>query len=135
MKRNVRQVFLILLFPSLISVMIILKLTKEHFNSYPDYAKKKLYDASPGLTGIRSVVFRDEEGILQTFDDKKSFHQNIISPYKAALECWYVDHKNIKNYFILIFMTVQVVLKPKNSAWKNRFKDLPPVPAELTAYI
>ncbi len=108
---------------------------QEHFNSYPEYAKKKLHDALPGLTGIGSVVFRDEEAILQSFDDKKSFHQNIISPYKAVLECWYVDHKNIKNYFLLIFMTALVIIKPKNSSWKNLFKDLPPVPAELTPYI
>lgn len=107
----------------------------EHFRSYPEYARKKLYDSQPGLTGIGSIVFRDEENILQSLVDKKSFHQNIISPYKAALECWYVEHKSIGNYFILIFLTAQVVLMPKNYLWKKLFKELPPIPVELIPYI
>lgn len=60
---------------------------RQHFEGYPTYAKEKLYSAVPGLTGIGSVVFRNEEEILQNFTDKKAFHQNVIAPYKAALEC------------------------------------------------
>jgi lipopolysaccharide/colanic/teichoic acid biosynthesis glycosyltransferase len=108
---------------------------KEHFEGYPEEAKKKLYHARPGLTGIGSIVFRDEEEILQNFEDKKSFHHKVISPYKAALECWYIDHKNLFTYFKLIFMTAQVVLLPSSTSWRKAFKDLPPVPEELSPYI
>lgn len=108
---------------------------RQHFEGYPDYAKEKLYNAKPGLTGIGSVVFRNEEEILQNFDDKKAFHQNIIAPYKAALECWYVDHAGLFNYFKLIVLTAVSVLRPSSSAWKTWFVDLPPVPTELQRYL
>ncbi len=108
---------------------------REHFEGYPEAAKNKLYNAKPGLTGIGSVVFRNEEEILQNLEDKKSFHQNIIAPYKAQLECWYVDHAGINNYVKLIILTAEVIYKPSSSAWQRWFKDLPPVPSELEPYI
>ena len=87
------------------------------------------------MSGIGSIVFRNEEEILQNFEDKKSFHQNVIAPYKAALEVWYVQHKSLWLYFKLIFMTVGAVLNPSSNKWRTAFKDLPPVPAELEEYI
>jgi lipopolysaccharide/colanic/teichoic acid biosynthesis glycosyltransferase len=108
---------------------------REHYSSYPNYIKQKLYNSKPGLTGIGSIVFRNEEEILQQFEDKKTFHQKIITPYKAMLESWYVDNKNLSNYFKMIFITTFVVLMPSSTAWKSTFKQLPLVPAELKAYI
>jgi lipopolysaccharide/colanic/teichoic acid biosynthesis glycosyltransferase len=108
---------------------------REHYEAYPNEAKQKLYNANPGLTGIGSIVFRNEEEILQQFDDKRSFHQNVINPYKAILESWYVDHKNIMNYFKIIFITALVVIKPGSNIWKKRFIDLPSIPSQLEAYI
>jgi lipopolysaccharide/colanic/teichoic acid biosynthesis glycosyltransferase len=108
---------------------------REHFEGYPEEAKRILYNARPGLTGIGSIVFRNEEEILQQFEDKKVFHQNVIAPYKAALECWYIDHKSLCVYFKLIFMTAVAVLRPASYSWKTSFKDLPPVPAALQPYI
>jgi len=108
---------------------------RQHFEGYPDYAKEKLFSAVPGLTGIGSVAFRNEEEILQNFADKRAFHQNVIAPYKAALECWYVDHSGLFNYFKLILLTAVSVLNPSASNWETWFKELPPVPAELDPYI
>jgi lipopolysaccharide/colanic/teichoic acid biosynthesis glycosyltransferase len=108
---------------------------REHYEAYPNEAKQKLYNAKPGLTGIGSIVFRNEEEILQQFEDKKGFHQNVINPYKAILESWYVDHKGIMNYFKIIFITALVVIKPSSNIWKKRYIDLPPIPSQLEAYI
>lgn len=108
---------------------------KEHFEGYPEDCKLVFERAVPGLSGIGSIVFRNEEEILQNFEDKKTFHQKVIAPYKAALEVWYVQHKSLWLYFKLIFMTVGVVLKPSSNKWRIAFKDLPPVPAELEQYI
>jgi lipopolysaccharide/colanic/teichoic acid biosynthesis glycosyltransferase len=108
---------------------------REHYDAYPEYAKQKIYNSKPGLTGIGSIAFRNEEEILQQFNDKKSFHQKIIIPYKAMLESWYVDNKNLLNYFTIIYVTLLVVLKPNSNIWKKRFKGLPPIQAELRAYI
>jgi lipopolysaccharide/colanic/teichoic acid biosynthesis glycosyltransferase len=104
---------------------------REHYDVYSEDIKQKLYNLRPGLTGIGSIVFRNEEEILQQFDDKKYFHKNIINPYKGMLESWYADHKNIINYFKIIFITIIVVLNTKSSVWKKMFPNLPPVPPEL----
>jgi len=108
---------------------------KEHFEGYPEECKVILEKSRPGLSGIGSIVFRNEEEILQNFDDKKSFHQNVIAPYKAALEVWYVKHKSLSLYFKLIFMTVGAVFNPSSNKWRTSFKDLPAVPPELEQYL
>jgi lipopolysaccharide/colanic/teichoic acid biosynthesis glycosyltransferase len=108
---------------------------REHYDAYPEYAKQKIYNSKPGLTGIGSIVFRNEEEILQQFEDKKNFHQKFIIPYNDMLDSWYVDNKNLSNYFKIIFVTLLVVLKPNSNVGKKRFKGLPPIQAELQAYI
>jgi len=108
---------------------------REHYDAYPDAAKQKIYDKKPGLTGIGSIAFRNEEEILQQFEDRKSFHQSIIMPYKGMLESWYIDNKNLMNYFWVIIITALVVLKPDSSLWKKAFKGLPPVPRDLEKFI
>jgi lipopolysaccharide/colanic/teichoic acid biosynthesis glycosyltransferase len=108
---------------------------REHYDIYSDEIKEKLYNLKPGLTGIGSIVFRNEEEILQQFDDKKYFHSEIINPYKGLLECWYAAHYNIINYFKMIFVTAIVVLNSNSSIWEKAFPNLPPVPSELQPYI
>jgi lipopolysaccharide/colanic/teichoic acid biosynthesis glycosyltransferase len=108
---------------------------REHYEAYSDDVKKKLYHLKPGLTGIGSIVFRNEEEILQQFEDKKYFHQKIVNPYKGLLECWYADHNNIMNYFKTIFITMIIILNSKSSIWKKVFPTLPPVSPELLPYI
>ncbi|GHT87999.1 hypothetical protein FACS1894137_15960 [Spirochaetia bacterium] len=88
---------------------------REHYEVYPGEAKQKIYHAKPGLNDIGSIVFRNEGEILQQFEDKKSFYQKVINPYKAMLESWYVDHKSIVNFFKLIFITALVVSKHNSS--------------------
>jgi lipopolysaccharide/colanic/teichoic acid biosynthesis glycosyltransferase len=108
---------------------------REHYAVYPEEAKRKLYGARPGLTGVGSIVFRDEEEILRRFEDKGRFHREVITPYKAALESWYIDHRTAAVYFKIIFITALVVVKPDAGVWKKAFRDLPPVTPELEPYI
>jgi len=107
----------------------------EHYEAFPDDAKQKLFNTKPGLTGIGSIVFRNEEEILQRFENKKEIHQNIINPYKAELESWYVDNINLTNYFKLIVVTTIVVIKTNSNIWKKAFNNLPSTPLELEKYI
>jgi lipopolysaccharide/colanic/teichoic acid biosynthesis glycosyltransferase len=108
---------------------------REHYDAYSDNIRRKLYNLKPGLTGIGSIVFRNEEEILQQFEDKKYFHEKIINPYKGMLECWYANRNSIVNYFKTIVVTTIVVLNGTSSVWKRAFKDLPPIPFELQPYI
>lgn len=108
---------------------------KKHYELYLPEVKAEINKIVPGLSGIGSVVFRNEEEILHKVENPNFFHDNIITPYKGKLECWYVQHRNITNYFKCIIWTVIVVINPKNTGWQKAFKNLPPVPKELKEYI
>jgi lipopolysaccharide/colanic/teichoic acid biosynthesis glycosyltransferase len=108
---------------------------KEHYDLYSDEIKQYINTIRPGLTGIGSIVFRNEEEILHSVPDRHFFHDKIITPYKGKLESWYVQHRNIRNYFLIIFCTILVVLNTKNNLWQKLFKDLPEMPPELKSYL
>ena len=108
---------------------------KRHYDLYSPEVKAAIDTIPPGLSGIGSIVFRDEEDMLNAVEDRDEFHDKIIAPYKGELEIWFTRHRNVINYFKLIFLTVLAVLKPSSNKWKTSFKDLPPVPDELKEYI
>ena len=51
---------------------------KVHYMAYPEWCRDKFKYARPGLTGLASIAFRDEENILSSMEDPDAFHQNII---------------------------------------------------------
>jgi lipopolysaccharide/colanic/teichoic acid biosynthesis glycosyltransferase len=86
----------------------------------------------PGLTGIASLVFRDEEGILDRVGgNRKYIHDEVIAPFKGDLELWWTKHNTIGNYFKIIFLTAWSLVSPRTKLWKSWFKGLPEVPAAL----
>ena len=108
---------------------------KAHYDLYSDDVKAVVDTVAPGLSGLGSVAFRDEEDMLNAVEDRDHFHDTVIAPYKGALEVWFVQHRSVNVYFKLIWLTVLAVLKPSSKAWRTAFKDLPPVPTELDQYI
>lgn len=108
---------------------------KAHYDLYSDEVKSYINRVAPGLSGLGSVAFRDEEDMLNAVENRDLFHDTIIAPYKGQLEVWFVQHRNIITYFKLIWFTVLAVLKPSSKAWRNSFKNLPPIPSELDGFI
>ena len=51
---------------------------EEHYALYSEEVKKKIETMNPGLTGIGSIVFRDEEEILHFVSNRDYFHDKII---------------------------------------------------------
>lgn len=107
----------------------------KHYNLYSEEVKTEINKIVPGLTGIGSIIFRNEEEILHHAGNPEYVHDNIITPYKGQLECWYVKNRNLKNYFKVIFCTTLVVLNKKNNLWKKVFKTIPPIPENLKEYL
>ena len=105
-------------------------LTSETFNAYDLIIQKTIQQVRPGLSGIGSIIFRDEENILS--GDKKGvdFYSNVIAPYKGLLEEWYVEHHNIYIYFIAIILTILIVIFPKTQLPWLIFKNLP-IPPDI----
>jgi len=86
----------------------------------------------PGLSGIGAIYFRDEENLLHKAQgDMIGFCDDVISPYKGRLEAWWVKNRSLKNYFLLIVLTVWVIVFPKSTLLVTLLKDLPPPPQEL----
>ncbi len=108
---------------------------KRHYDLYSADVKAAIDTVAPGLSGLGSVAFRDEEDMLNAVSDRDHFHDTVIAPYKGELEVWFVNHRSVSVYFKLIWLTVLAVLKPSLRVWRNAFTDLPPVPAELEQYI
>jgi lipopolysaccharide/colanic/teichoic acid biosynthesis glycosyltransferase len=109
---------------------------RRHYELYSDEVKKAIDGVRPGLTGIGSVVFRDEERILDKVSgNRDDFHDTVIAPYKGELEVWYSKHRNLRNYSILILLTILSLLVPSVALYKKLFKDLPRVPMPLSMLI
>ena len=63
----------------------------------------------PGLSGVGSILFRDEETILSNVADPSTFDDQIITPYKGQVEHWFAMNQSVGLYFELIITTVLVV--------------------------
>ena len=59
------------------------------------------------------------------------FYDNVIAPYKGALEEWFVSNKGLYIYFVAIFITIWAIFVPKTKAAWKVFKGLPEPPEEL----
>jgi len=106
-------------------------LTTETFESYPDYIKQIIFNVRPGLSGIGSIIFRDEENILDNQVNTMEFYENVIAPYKGSLEEWFVLNRNLYIYFLLIFLTVWVIIFSKSSLPWKMLKNLPQPPDKI----
>ncbi len=102
-------------------------LVTKTFTAYNDEVQSKIYNVKPGLTGIGSIVFRDEESILSAIkdEDPHRFYKRVIAPYKGELEMWYQSNCSFFLDLQLIFMTAWVILVPKSKLYEKWFKDLP----------
>lgn len=105
----------------------------KHFDIYSEHVKTELKKISPGLTGIGSIFFRDEESILEKNAELsyEECYNKVIAPYKGELELWYVKNRSIQLYLMLIFFTGWVVLFPETRLHLKFFKSLPTPPKEL----
>ncbi len=101
-------------------------LMKVGFDRYSDEMKSKVYNAQPGLTGIGSIVFRDEELIItQSNLPPHECYRDIILPYKGALEVWYHKHLNFFTDFMILFLTAWYIVFPKSNMVYKVFPSLP----------
>jgi lipopolysaccharide/colanic/teichoic acid biosynthesis glycosyltransferase len=101
-------------------------LVDKTFAPYPEHVKAHIYDSKPGLSGIGSIIFRDEEKLLtETTMDKSEFYAQYISPYKGELELWYQKNLSLRTDVVLIFLTVWVIIFSESQLPFKIYKDLP----------
>ncbi len=104
-------------------------LVDKTFAPYSEEVKASIYNVKPGLTGIGSIVFRDEETLLtecvKKGMDMDEAYAKIVSPYKGALEMWYQKHIGFWTDAMLIFLTAWVILFPRSKLVNRVFPSLP----------
>jgi lipopolysaccharide/colanic/teichoic acid biosynthesis glycosyltransferase len=102
---------------------------KISFKAYPNEIQKVIYNVKPGLTGIGSIIFRDEEKLITDVKnnggDVWEFYKGKIYPFKGNLEIWYQNHKSFFLDLKLIFLTVWVIINSNSKLYEKWFKDLP----------
>ncbi len=109
---------------------------KVDFDVYPGHVRERIYDIKPGVTGIGSIIFRDEEKMMsESGMPVKEFYARHIAPYKGELELWYQENMSFFTDLMLIFLTVWVIFFPESGLIFKVFKDLPAPPEELRKFI
>lgn len=105
----------------------------KHFEVYSEDIRDEIKNIRPGLTGIGSIVFRDEESILEKNKELsyEECYSKLIAPYKGKLELWYKKNQSYLLYLSLIALTAWVVLFPASKLYFRIFDNLPKPPAEL----
>ena len=99
---------------------------------YSDSARQKLNTIRPGLTGIGSIIFRDEERYLADRDEPMEFYREHIIPYKSDLELWFVKNDTLWLYVKIIIVTAWVVIFPSSTIADKAFIGIPRFPDSLT---
>lgn len=107
--------------------------TSKFFSLFSSRSQKAISSVRPGVTGISSLIFRDEEAMFRWADDPVHFDDTILTPYKGLLEEWFVANQSVSLYFKIILLTVISVFRPGQSLPTGYFKALPEPPAELLA--
>lgn len=107
-------------------------LMQEGFDGYELKYKKMLYNIKPGITGIGSIILRDEEKLLSASDlPPHEYYEKVILPYKGELEYWYQKNITLRMDLIIILLTVLVVIFPNSNLPYKIFKTIPSKPKLL----
>lgn len=105
-------------------------LMKVDFEKFTPEIQSVFYNSKPGLTGIGSIVFRDEEKyISETTMDPHEFDRQFIAPYKGELELWYQKNCSLFTDLKIILLTAGALFSLDGNLAFKFFSDLPEKPA------
>ncbi|MEY4877444.1 MAG: hypothetical protein RL708_2594 [Bacteroidota bacterium] len=101
------------------------------FKYYAPHVQDVVYKSIPGITGIGSLVFRDEEKLVsdqKEYTDPRDYYRHKIYPYKGELELWYQKNKSTYTDLMIIFLTAYSIIFKDNKLVYTIFKTLPESP-------
>ena len=99
-------------------------LVQKSVDLYPDGIREHVYNVKPGMTGLGSIVFRDEEKIISAGDPEEIYKK--VYRHKGALEIWYQQHASMWTDIKVIFVTAWLIIFPGSKLKEKAFKGLPP---------
>ena len=98
--------------------------TQRCFDAFTNEVQKSISSIRPGLSGVGSIIFSNEESMLKDLDSI-DIYDEIIAPYKGDLEIWFTNNNNIFVYFVLIIATIFAIIGGSPKLLHTFFKDLP----------
>lgn len=108
----------------------------KSFQKYTSEVQSCIYKNRPGITGIGSLVFRDEEKLVTVYKnlgkDPLEYYQNHIYPYKGKLEVWYYNNQSFSVDIKILFLTFWSLVNSNSELVFNSFNSLPPRPESIT---
>ena len=101
-------------------------LTPDVFAYYPAEVQRRILEVPPGVTGLGSIVFRDEERLFAASDrSAEEIWREDIAPYKGRLEVWYADNRSFWLDLKLLFLTAVAVLSPASRLHERVLPGIP----------
>lgn len=95
-----------------------------------------IYKNRPGITGVGSLIFRDEELLVSTYKelgkDPMEYYKSYIYPYKGELEKWYYYNGSFIVDFKILFLTFWSLINKNSLLVFKTLKGLPIKPESLT---
>lgn len=107
-------------------------LMPESFKNYSPEVQKAIALSRPGITGIGSVIFRNEESMVASSGmNPRDYYNQYIYPYKGALEMWYRNRASIWTDICILLVTAWVIIFPKSAVYYRVFNSLPKGNAQI----
>lgn len=101
----------------------------KSFEQYPQDVQEVIYNVMPGLTGIGSIIFRDEEELITEVKESGGntwdFYINKIYPFKGKVESWYQKNRSFFLDFSIIFITAWVIIFPNSDILYKLYPSIP----------
>jgi lipopolysaccharide/colanic/teichoic acid biosynthesis glycosyltransferase len=111
-------------------------LLQKSFEKYTLEVQNIIYKNKPGITGLGSLVFRDEELLVTSYKelgkDPMEYYKIYIYPYKGSLEQWYFNNCSFIVDFKILFLTFWSILNSNTQLVFKLLRNLPPKPESLT---
>ncbi len=111
-------------------------MTPRIFEFYSPEEQDIIKQLKPGLSGVGSIVFREESTIVENspLDLEETFKQ-LLSPHKAALEKWYLEHQSFGLDLKIMFTTLYSLMLKDHRLIYKFLKGIPAMPKELEVLI
>lgn len=78
--------------------------------------QREIFKVRSGISSPASIVFSDEEYLMNQVSDPEKFYIEQIMPYKIELNLYYVENRNFfGDIFLIIATFLKIVNKIKNS--------------------
>lgn len=91
---------------------------QKSFEVYPENIQESIYNVPPGLTGMGSLFFRDEEELITKIKnnglDSWEYYKEKIYPYKGHLEMFYQNNYGLITDLKILACTAIIIFFPNN---------------------